>query len=432
MSGSVENRLKNIASSWFYTQPLLFSVYCNHLLVQNEKMTFPFRSGQHRIEFSPALLQEKNDSQLESLFIFEMYRIILRHPYQRMPFNAQKTVMVLASDVTVYQFYKPVEGAEIAGIEYLKSLSRRFYELDEPLGKKWSGSEEEKFFMRNLNVNRKTGELELYDRLSFEQWYRRILFLLSQISSGGENAGFSLGADNSGFEDLCSLWKEDDLALEQIAGNIQKAEVEEGWGETGGNLRRELNDSCDFSFDYRKALTKFRQGIVNAERSLTRMKPSRRYGFNAMGSRYNRRADILIAVDVSGSVSDESFAHFCRAIKNIFFLGIIKKIDLVFFDVNIKNTTPLAFSSVNKKLSLQDIAGRGGTNFQCAVDFFFEHKNDYSGMILFTDGEGDMPFIDKAASGRQILWILDSRNAFEKSRQQINALPHCSSTFLPF
>ena len=102
------------------------------------------------------------------------------------------------------------------------------------------------------------------------------------------------------------------------------------WGETGGNLQRALAQDVDFSFDYRRALTKFRANIVSANRRLTRMKPSRRYGFSAMGSRYERKADILIAVDVSGSITDESFARFYHAIKNFFFLRIIENIDLIF------------------------------------------------------------------------------------------------------
>ena len=155
------------------------------------------------------------------------------------------------------------------------------------------------------------------------------------------------------------------------------------------------------------------------------MKPSRRYGFSAMGSRYERKADILIAVDVSGSITDESFARFYHAIKNFFFLRIIENIDLIFFDVNLKNTTPVKFT---KNFKFAEIAGRGGTSFQPPIDFFMDNRTRYSGMIIFTDGEGDVPVIKVPAS---ILWILDSRLAFEKSRWWIESLPGNSGTFLP-
>ncbi len=157
------------------------------------------------------------------------------------------------------------------------------------------------------------------------------------------------------------------------------------------------------------------------------MRPNRRYGLKAMGSRYERKANILIAVDVSGSITDESFEHFTHAIKNFFFLGIIQNIDLIFFDVNLKNTTPIPF---RKKISLEQIKGRGGTNFQPVMDFFYEHKADYSGLIIFTDGEGNIPHV--LGNKNNILWILESRLAWEKNHQWINTLPGNKSTYLPF
>ena len=49
-------------------------------------------------------------------------------------------------------------------------------------------------------------------------------------------------------------------------------------------------------------------------------------------------------------------------------------------------------------------------------------------MIIFTDGEGEVP---KLTVDSHILWILDSRLAYEKSRWWIESLPGNSGTFLP-
>ena len=147
-----------------------------------------------------------------------------------------------------------------------------------------------------------------------------------------------------------------------------------------------------------------------------------------MGSRYERKADILIAVDVSGSITDESFTRFYHAIKNFFFLKIIENIDLIFFDVNLKNTSPIKFS---KNLKLAEIQGRGGTNFQPPIDYFLENRSRYSGMIIFTDGEGEVPKMTGGSGNASILWILDSRLAYEKSRWWIESLPGNFCTFLP-
>lgn len=429
---SIEAKLKQITKDWFYSEPLLFSAVCTHAFVENSAMNVPMRSGAMRIEFSSEILKNYTDQQLKACLQFEMYRILLQHPYNRKPYNPKPGILLAASDVTVYQMLLKdkksawiVDELKLSGIEYLKNQAVRFHTLEHPLGIKWHLTEEEKFFQRNLQIDSKTGHLICVDDLSFEEWYRKILFLVTETSIAGENAG---NADGSGklTKEAAELWEENEEAQEEIKSQLEKAEIDQGWGGLGGELQRELKDSCDFSFDYRRALAKFRQNIVSVNRTLTRMRPSRRYGFKAMGSRYERKANLLIAVDVSGSITDESFDHFTTAIKNFFFLGIIEKIDLIFFDVNLKNTTPVTF---RKKIDLNEIKGRGGTSFQPPLDFYQQHTDEYSGLIIFTDGEGAIPAVH---GNHNILWILDSRLAWEKARSWINTLPHSQSTYLPF
>ena len=389
------------------------------------------RTGHQCIEFSNLLTEELSDAELSDYLKQEAYRILLKHPYARQPHNANPTALQLASDVILSKYFVAESGIESAGIVYLKSQAWRFSTLDYPLGKKWADTEELKFFQRNLQIDRVSGRLKTVDDLTFEQWYKKLVFLIRESSAGGGQAageGALSDYDLSAVTESAGLWEENEDAQNNVDDKIKKAEIEEGWGETGGNLKRTLEAEADFSFDYRRALTKFRANIVSANRRLTRMKPSRRYGFAAMGSRYERKADILIAVDVSGSITDESFARFYHAINNFFFLKIIENIDLIFFDVNLKNTSPIKFT---KNLNLKEITGRGGTSFQAPVDYFLENKNRYSGMIIFTDGEGDVPKVQGGAGNSSILWILDSRFAYEKARWWIEKLPGNSGTFLP-
>ena len=426
-----ENRLKTIIKNWFISEPLLFSIITTHHLVMNDGLSVAMRTGRMCIEFSNLLCSELSDTELTDFLKIETYRILLKHPYARQPYKANPTALQLASDVVIAKFFVPPSGIESAGIVYLKSQAWRFSTLDYPLGKRWSDTDELKFFQRNLQIDRNTGLLKTVDDLTFEQWYKWLLFLIRETSAGGgeaSGAGALSDYDLSAITESAELWQEDESAQNQIDDKIKKAEIENGWGETGGNLVRTLQEQTDFSFDYRRALTKFRANIVSVNRRLTRMKPSRRYGFSAMGSRYERKADILIAVDVSGSITDESFTRFYHAIKNFFFLKIIENIDLIFFDVNLKNTSPIKFS---KNLKLAEIQGRGGTNFQPPIDYFLENRSRYSGMIIFTDGEGEVPKMTGGSGNASILWILDSRLAYEKSRWWIESLPGNFCTFLP-
>lgn len=427
MAKMTENQIKDISHKWFYTEPLLFSAFCSHSLVENPNMNIPFRTGRMRIEYSPDILSNYSTEVIEQLLKVEMYRILFQHPYARQPYNVRAGILAIASDVTIYNLLDNKEKYTdlMPGILYLKNQAVRFHTLEHPLGIKWEGSDELKFFQRNLQIDRKTGELLTVDNLTFEQWYTKILFLVKETAIAGENAGE--GENESGLAQMSELWEENEEAQQQIKSNLEKAEIDQGWGGLGGEMQRSLKSECDFSFDYRRALTQFRQNIVSVNRTLTRMRPSRRYGFKAMGSRYERKANVLIAVDVSGSITDESFNHFTHAIKNFFFLKIIEKIDLIFFDVNLKNTTPITFQ---KKINIDEIKGRGGTNFQPVLDFFEEHSNEYSGLIIFTDGEGNIPNVKNG--NKNILWILDSRLAYEKHHQWINNLGGCKATYLPF
>lgn len=431
-----ESCIKNIISSWFYSEPLLFAAVTTHQIIENKNITMPMRTGKMRIEYNPVLLEDNTQNQLENYLKIEVYRILFQHPYTRLPHNVKKGVMYIASDLTLYQqdsslFTK--SELHFPTLEYLKNQAVRFHILTHPLGIKWADSDELKFFQRNLFINHKTGNLQLCDDLSFEQWYRKILFLVTETAiASTEGAGKKENKNNINFsfpndEEAAELWEENQEAQSIIQNEIKRAEREQGWGGIGGSLQRSIKEGTDFSFDYRKALTQFRASILSANRTLTRMKPSRRYGFKAMGSRYERKANILIAVDVSGSITDESFEHFYRAIKNIFFLGIIEKIDVIFFDVNLKNTTPISF---RKKINLEQIKGRGGTSFQPAIDYFETHQKYYSGLIIFTDGEGNVPVLNN--STHNILWILDSHLAYEKSHSWITSLKGCKATYLPF
>ena len=208
---SVEKKLKKIIQNWFFSKPLFFTIASWHSLVENSELAVPLRCGKKRIEFSQLLLQNVEIEILEHYLELEIYRILLGHPYARKPYNCKQSVLTIASDVTIYKLLSLERNnfmnlLNLPSLEYLKNQAVRFHTLTHSLGLKWSKSEEEKFFQRNLHINNSTGFLEINDDLNFEQWYKKILFLIQETAVAGENAGFSQEAEKS-FEQILLLLK---------------------------------------------------------------------------------------------------------------------------------------------------------------------------------------------------------------------------------
>ena len=131
--------------------------------------------------------------------------------------------------------------------------------------------------------------------------------------------------------DPTDLWGEDILENEKITKIIELYSDRKSWGDIPENILRETEKvRIKKVSDLKKKIEKFRASISKSNRVLTRMRPNRRTGFDQMGSRYKLRpTKFLVGMDVSGSITEESFTHFYHAIKNFFFLGIIEKIDLM-------------------------------------------------------------------------------------------------------
>ena len=173
--------------------------------------------------------------------------------------------------------------------------------------------------------------------------------------------------------------------------------------------------------DYRRILSQFRASIISQRRKLTRMKPNRRYGFEFMGSQFEPKTHLLVAVDVSGSIGSEDLQNFFSIINRFFSYGV-EFINVLAFDTEIKQE----FELKKARRSIQ-ILGRGGTNFQDVINYYESHA-EYQGLIMFTDGYAPIPEIKK---NKQILWILTNKLDYDHAKEWIKSLRFNKATFIP-
>lgn len=383
---SAEERIKTIAERWFLMEPLLFNVYCTHKLEKNDNLSIPFQTGKMRLAYCPAQIDAVSDIELEDWLKTEALRIVLKHPYERVPSNANKTALGFASDATVMQAMP----------------------LDIPLAT-----------YRGLGLKK---------NLSYEEYYRNLKDRpIAQIdygkSGGQEGDGKSKElSEQQKAAQRAALWQDDPLATEMVNDQIVKAEATNNWGSLSGDLIETIKASLVVKMDYKRILSSFRASVISEHRELTRTRPNRRYEFDFMGSRYKFTTKLLVAVDVSGSVTSQSLAQFFSVINRFFKYGI-NSIDVIQFDSEVKEKV-LKLKKVQESVK---IIGRGGTDFQPPIDYYCKNPN-YDGLIVFTDGCASVP---KISSRKKILWILTDQRAYDNSRDWIEKLPSNRAAWIP-
>ncbi len=238
----------------------------------------------------------------------------------------------------------------------------------------------------------------------------------SEQSANSESAAGSPLEDyaQAGAENTES-WDEDDWLNERINQTIEDVRQSQMWGSIAGKLREQILATLKPKLDYRTVLRQFRTSIISLNRELTRMKPSRRYEFLYMGSRRQFSTKLLIAVDVSGSMSSEDLQRGFSTINRFFKYGI-EQIDVIQFDTEIKGQ-PLILKKARHQVK---IIGRGGTDFTPVIDYIDRH-GDYDGLIIFTDGYAPVPPRPKNRQTR-ILWLFNHESNYQRAAAQLRPI----------
>ncbi len=388
-----KERIGKITEYWFLTEPLLFAAYCTHELCRNDRMQLPFRTGRRMIEFNPEVLKNCSDKVLAEYLKVELFRILLKHPYQRLPPFPDRRVLTYSSNITIADSYQTECELELQGVN------------------RWP----------------------LPKGLCFEEYYNKVFAILSTPPADSDTedtiSGNAFQDSESGSQvdaaQVSALWEEDQDMACSINDLIEIAESSNTWGNLPGKLQEIIRASRIIAMDYRKILSAFKASALSCSRSLTRMRPSRRFGFSCMGSRYELKSNLLIAVDVSGSVSSRSLRNFFSVI-NRFFKNGIEKVDVIQFDCELKTKKPLPFTKAKAEVK---ITGRGGTSFQESADYYCSHP-EYDGLIYFTDGMAPPPVFNTKRN-INVLWILTNRRDYEISRQWIKKLARNRATYIP-
>lgn len=403
----MKERITRILERWFITEPALFQVLCTHSIEENAAMACPMRSGARRVEYNPDFLKEMGDLALEQALRTEAIRILLKHPYQRKPDACSQQAIAVGSNITIGDNYKfgnlnidhPENYDLPTGREY-EWYSRRIQDMLPP----GAGGDGDSASGSN-GTQAQRGDSSSSSASKSNSGSGSGTSSSSGSGSEGDSRSDKLAAHADKNTALSELWTEDELTVAMIDGIIESCK---DWGTLAGNFAEQLKASAKAKINWRNVLSGFRASILSTHRKLTRMRPNRRTGFDNMGSIRRFDTKLLVAVDVSGSISSQDLSYFFGVINSAFRYGFTA-VDVIQFDAGLQVVQTL-------KKVMQDVTvlGRGGTSFQEPIDY--AHENGYDGLVILTDGYAPEPVIPDNMRCK-LVWVCNDRSSYEDSHR---------------
>ena len=173
---------------------------------------------------------------------------------------------------------------------------------------------------------------------------------------------------------------------DEIKEAMMSAAQSTGAGNLPGSITRLIADLTEPKLNWREII---QQQILSTMKSdYTFMKPSRRsWHMDAVlpGMINTDTIDICLAIDASGSISNEQCKEFLGEVKGIMEQYKDYHIHLWSFDTNVFN--PKIFTPDNAdEIDEYALGSGGGTDFMCNWDFMKKEGIEPKKFIMFTDG----------------------------------------------
>jgi len=178
--------------------------------------------------------------------------------------------------------------------------------------------------------------------------------------------------------------------LKKIRDEVKEAMISAaqstGAGNLPGAIQKMVKELTEPKMDWREII---QQQIMSTMKSdYTWMRPSRKAWHTSAilpGQRNDEMIDICLALDASGSISDEQCKEFLTEVKNIMDQYKDFRIHLWSFDTKVFN--PKVFTPDNADELLEySLGSGGGTEFECNWDYMKNEGIEPKKFIMFTDG----------------------------------------------
>ncbi len=227
---------------------------------------------------------------------------------------------------------------------------------------------------------------------------------------GGEGEGEEPGSfdDHSGWDDASQSPEQqaaNQMAKERLKNAMKEAAKEasqspKGWGSMSAGVKESILKKLESKVDWRKVLRYFIKTSQRASRRSSVKRINKRYAYIHPGKKTQRQAKIAIAIDQSGSVSDEMLSAFFGELNG---LAKLAEFTVVPFDTEVDESKVSVWKKGQSKPAERVL--HGGTCFNAPTEYV--NANSFDGVIILTDMEAPKTKACKA----QRMWMTDARGA---------------------
>lgn len=173
---------------------------------------------------------------------------------------------------------------------------------------------------------------------------------------------------------------------EEMKEAVLAAAQSAGAGKVPAGIRRMISDFTEPKMDWRQILRMNIQSIFKSNFSFARPnRKSQHCGAILPGMMNEETIDVSVAIDMSGSISDEMAKDFISEVKGIMDEYKDFRLDLWCFDTQVYNYERFTPDAADDILSYQ-VKGGGGTDFDVNYQFMKDEDIVPKKFIMFTDG----------------------------------------------
>ena len=228
---------------------------------------------------------------------------------------------------------------------------------------------------------------ELYEKADKIDMSQLGELLDEHLDGDGEGSGDGDGDQDGTGKGRPRLTAEEKKAIRDEIKEAMVAAVQAaGAGKVPAGVRRMISDFTEPKMDWRQLLRMNIQSIFRSNFSFARPnRKSQHCGAILPGMMNEETIDVSVAIDMSGSISDEQANDFISEVKGIMDEYRDFKLDIWCFDTSVYNYVQFAGDNA-EDISQYKVKGGGGTDFD--VNFSFMKDNDIvpKKFIMFTDG----------------------------------------------